>query len=367
MIMNFAKIYYVLGLSLVLVVESCKHEPEDNGDLSAYPYNPTPYTITQPAHFPPMLIPSDNPMTEQGISLGQHLFYDPILSADSTQACASCHLPQFGFTDGKAFSKGIDGIEGTRSSMSLINIGYVKSGLFWDGRSKTLEEQALLPVEDPIEMHNTWPKAMDDLRKHKDYPRMFREAFGISNKSEMSKEMAAKAIAQFERIITSTNAKYDQVQAGLAKFTDLELYGQGLYFDDDPDLPDSECWHCHNLPLGSSDDFFNNGLTLTDELSNFPDPGRGKVTSSIADNGKFRAPSLRNIKDSAPYMHDGRLSTLDDVFAHYISGGKSSPNADPLIHKLPFGPNEIKALKAFINTLQDDTVYDNPRLKNPFK
>jgi cytochrome c peroxidase len=366
--MNKLNRYSIFIVLIILSVTiSCGPEPMDNDDLTSIKYNPTTYNFDLPSHFPSMDIPANNPTTKEGISLGRHLFYDPIMSADSTQSCASCHLPEMSFTDGKAVSIGIDGIAGTRSSMSLINIAFVRSGLFWDGRAKTLEDQALLPVEDSIEMHHSWPKLEEQLRRSKRYPTMFREAFGIQNKSGINKELAVRAIAQFERTIISKDSKYDQIKQGKAKYTDLEFYGQGLYFDEDPDLPDSECWHCHNLPMATSDAFFNNGLTETSDLMSFVDKGRGNVTKSIIDNGKFRAPTLRNIKYSAPYMHDGRFATLDDVLNHYVSGGKSSPNSDPLIHNLPFSTFEIKALKAFIETLNDTNVYNNPALKNPFK
>lgn len=355
--MTFFIVFYV----------ACNTVDPKPGDLTSIVYAPEAYVLEVPAHFPQMDIPKDNPMTRQGIELGRHLFYDPILSADSTMSCASCHLPEFNFTDGKAFSTGIDGLLGKRSSMSLINIGYVNAGLFWDGRAKTLEDQALLPVEDPVELHHLWPEIVDDLKKHPTYPKMFREAFGISDKSEITKELAVKAIAQFERTIISKDSKFDKVQEGKAQFTDLELLGYGLFFDDDPDLPDTECGHCHNIPMTSSDAFFNNGLTQAATLDDFPDRGRGAVTMTKADNGKFRAPTLRNIKYSAPYMHDGRFKTLDEVFAHYKSGAKSSPTKDPLLHNLEINAQHIEGLKAFIETFTDTIFYKNPALKNPFK
>jgi cytochrome c peroxidase len=357
----------IIFASFLMTVASCEDDDNKKGDLTGIVYNPESYQVNLPSHFPALEIPADNPLTKQGILLGRHLFYDPILSADSTMSCASCHLPEFSFTDAKALSVGIDGIPGRRSSMSLINIGFVKSGLFWDGRVKTLEEQALLPVEDPVELHTTWPDVIEKIKVHPTYPKMFREAFGIKNKSEISKELAAKAMAQFERIIISKDSKFDLIQQGQAFYTDLELTGLGLFFDDDPDLPDTECGHCHNIPMATSDDFFNNGLTETNSLDGFPDIGRGKVTGSRADNGKFRAPTLRNIKYSAPYMHDGRFKTLDEVINHYKSGGKNSPNADPLLHPLAIDQYYIKALKAFIETFNDTLFYKNPDLQNPFK
>jgi cytochrome c peroxidase len=345
----------------------CKLEPVDDGDLTMITHAPTPYSLELPAHFPPMNIPADNPMTRQGIELGRHLFYDPILSRDSSMSCSTCHMPAMGFADGERFSTGIDGIKGTRSAMSLLNIGFVNSGLFWDGRVKTLEDQALLPVEDPIEMHHQWTEIMPLLQKSTRYTKMFREAFDIKNTSQITKELAAKAIAQFERTIISKDSKYDRVKEGKAKYTDLELYGFSLFFDEDPDVPDAECWHCHNVPFGSSDDFFNNGLTATSDLNAFPDPGRGKVTKSILDNGKFRAPTLRNISMTAPYMHDGQFSTLDEVFDHYNRGGKKSDNSDGLIKELFLDDFSKKALFAFIETLRDTVVIKKPELQNPFK
>jgi len=355
----------LVGFLVLLILVACnKDEPTDN--LTDIPYQISPYRIDLPAHFPNLYIPPDNPLTKQGVTLGRHLFYDPILSADSTMSCASCHLPQLAFTDALSVSTGIDGIAGKRSAMSLINIGFVSAGLFWDGRAKTLEEQALLPVEDPIEMHNTWPNVVRKLQNHSVYPRLFREAFGIESKNAITKELAAKAIAQFERIIISKDSKFDRIQQKKDFYTDLELVGQGIYFDDDPDLPDGECGHCHNTPMATSDDFFNNGLSAATTLDGFPDLGRGAITNSKADNGKFRAPTLRNIGISGPYMHDGRFKTIDEVFEHYNSGGKKSPNVDPLLRPLKLDAFHLRALKAFIETFNDTLFYKNPDIQNPF-
>ncbi|MBK9734986.1 MAG: hypothetical protein IPO92_08480 [Saprospiraceae bacterium] len=330
---------------------SCEDEEPNTGDLSYITYSPELYTIQLPKHFPSMEFPADNISTKQGVLLGRHLFYDPILSADSTMSCSSCHLPEFNFTDGKSSSTGIDGISGKRGAMSLINIGFIKSGLFWDGRVKSLEEQALLPIEDPIELHHSWSKIIDDLKVHPKYPKMFREAFGIINVSEINKELAAKAIAQFERTIISKDSKFDKVSQGIGIFTDKELLGYAVFFDTDPDVPRSECGHCHNIPMATSDGFFNNGISSAPTLEDFVDLGRGNVTGSKADNGKFRAPTLRNIKYSAPYMHNGKFNTLDEVLDHYNSGGNLSPNKDPLIHKLKLDKYYLDGLKALLKHL----------------
>jgi cytochrome c peroxidase len=367
--MRLAK-YNILILFILVIIGCGKDNPPtpQKGDLEDIEYNPTQKELNIPSHFTQMLIPEDNPTTEEGVELGRFLFYDPILSGDSTMSCAGCHFPEFGFADPEPTSTGIDGFKGTRNSMSLINVGFYKNGFFWDGRAATLEEQALLPVEDPIELHAIWPEVIEKLKIHESYPSKFRKAFGINDKSEITKELAAKAIAQFERTILSTNSKFDKITQGdqTLKYNDLELLGYSLFFDEDPDVPDAECGHCHNTPLGSSDNFFNNGIQTADNIMSFDDIGFGKITGNINDNGKMKAPSLRNIRYTAPYMHDGRFNTLDEVLTHYNEGGLSSPTKDPLIHKLGLNKIYLDAIKAFILTLEDTTYLNNPNLKSPF-
>lgn len=362
----------VLGSFIVMGCRDDKNGDEIGRDLTDVPYAPKSYDLNLPSHFPSMYIPQDNLLTEEGVLLGRHLFYDPILSVDSTISCSSCHLPELGFTDGRPLAIGVEGRVGRRSSMSLINIGFVQAGFFWDGRSKTLEDQALHPIEDPLEMANTWPKAIKAIQNHPDYPTLFRKAFGIKNSNEITKELAAKSLAQFQRTLVSKDSKFDKVEQGLDFYSDLELMGYGIFFDDDPDLPDSECGHCHNIPMSSSDDFFNNGIQSSPgDITGFADLGLGAVTGSIADNGKFRAPHLRNLKFRAPFMHNGQFNTLDEVIQHYISGGQDSPNKDPLLNDLqkakPLEPIHLQALKAFIDTFTDTVFHNNPVFKSPFE
>jgi cytochrome c peroxidase len=367
-------------LSLFFFAACCSTTSEE-GDLSQYPYKPTPYTIKKPAHFPEMDIPADNPMTNEGIALGRMLFYDPILSADSTQSCSGCHFPEGSFTDNRATSVGIDGIAGTRSSMSLMNVGFVRSGLFWDGRTQTLEAQAELPVEDPIEMHNTWVNALQDLRNHPTYPRMFREAFGMTNKADITKEHAAKALAQFERIIMSSGkSDFDRFMATNDEnaFSNEDAFeGMLLFFDKGSELglpiPDAECFHCHGGPLASTNNFFNNGLQAAAAANGYADPGQGAVLNNPLRNGFFRAPTLINIALTAPYFHNGSAKTLEDVLDHYSQGGKSSPNRDPLIHKLGLPPapqgltnQQKKQIIAFLHSMTDTVAIKNPEIQNPF-
>lgn len=359
-------LFTILAFTICLF-ESCEDPVMDLGtSLTDIKYSPTSYNLDLPAEFPPFELPDDNELTTEKVELGQHLFYDPILSADSTMSCSSCHLPEKGFTDGERISFGIDGIAGERSSMSLVNQAFYNTGLFWEGRVETLEEQALLPVEDPIELHNNWNGLMKKLRNHDLYPTLFRKAFGVDYTGEMTKEMAAKALAQFQRVIISGNSKFDRVIRDEDVFTDEELEGFEMFFDRNPDLVDAECAHCHNAPLLTTNEYRNNGLTEVENLSDFPDLGRGLVTGNPLDYGKFRVPSLRNISLTGPYMHDGRFETLEEVIEHYNSGGHFSPNRDPLLYPLGLTEEEKSNLKLFLLTLVDTSYLSNTYIQNPF-
>lgn len=363
----------------MVLLAACKDDdqpqpPGDGVDLTGIPYAPTPYHLELPPGFPSMNIPADNPLTVQGIDLGRHLFFDPILSADSTVSCASCHDPRLSFTDGKEVSIGVGGQTGTRSAMALINVGFFNNGLFWDGRAATLEDQALQPVENPVEMAERWENVEAKLQRHPMYQKKFREAFGIKNSKEITRHLAAKAIAQFERIMISSNSKFDrkiyQKDPDPFLFSDLETDGYFIYFDD---LNNSQvaghCAHCHDGgPLLTSDDYFNNGIQDVKTLDEFQDIGRGAITGKRSDNGKFRAPTLRNIALTAPYMHDGRFKTLEEVIEHYNSGGHFVENVNAQsIQPLHLSEYDKKALLAFLKTFTDTSFVNNPLLQNPFE
>lgn len=363
----------------LLVAYGCKHDPPvdplpsnctpANGSLTSIDYNPTLATLAIPANFPAMIPAPDNPLTIEGIELGRRLFYDPILSADSTMSCFSCHMQSFNFTDNEAVSEGVDGIAGKRSSMPLLNLAFNHNPLFWDGRVNTLEEQAELPVEDEIELHTTWEEVICRLTIHDDYPAYFREAFGIEDKTEITKELAAKAIAQFERSIISGNSRYDKFLRGELFPTDDELAGHDMYFDIAPNklrYPDTECGHCHGGPLLTTNEFLNNGTQEAATLEDFEDLGLGGVTNIPADNGKFRVPTLRNIEHSAPYMHDGRFQTLEEVIDHYSSGGKPSPNKDVLVYPTNLDSIQKAELLAFLKMFTDTTFMNSQVYSNPF-
>lgn len=307
------------------------------------------------------VIPIDNPQTVEGVALGKKLFFDPILSGDNTQACADCHKPQHAFTDISRFSEGIDGVLGNRNSMPLFNLAWnYNDRFFWDGRTFSLEHQALEPVTNPIEMHNTWEIVVDRLMQHSEYPELFNSAFG---EGSITKEKATKAIAQFERTLISANSKFDRFLLGEATLTPEEQNGFDVFMDESR----GDCFHCHgnpNNPLWTDNAFHNNGLDAT-----FTDLGLGEITGDPGDNGKFRSPSLRNLAYTAPYMHDGRFATLDDVINHYSEGLQSSPTIDPLMKKVNEGGVQLsdqdKAdLKAFLLSLSDPSFINNPAFQN---
>lgn len=323
------------------------------------PTGPTLYNLNIPAGFPDMDIPTDNPMTIEGIALGRMLFYDSILSADNSQSCGSCHQQAYAFTDGgKRFSEGIDKIEGTRNSMQIINSGWTEH-LFWDGRSVGLEMQALEPVPNPIEMHQSWPDAMDKLNSHPSYPDLFFKAFG---KHMIDSTLVVKAIAQFERTLISSNSKWDKYLRGEYNLTQAETRGYEIFFTEKGD-----CFHCHTTILYTDNLFHNNGLdSVPDDL------GLYDITGDENDKGKFKTPTLRNINFTGPYMHDGRFESLEDVVDFYSSGVKWSPTIDPLMKKVNQGGIQLNEddkeyLIAFIKTLTDETFISDTSFSNPFK
>ncbi|MDG1429290.1 MAG: cytochrome c peroxidase [Crocinitomicaceae bacterium] len=354
--------YLFVSFLLIVVMLSCKKDKVT--------YEATPYELEIPSHFPQMIIPEDNPMTVEGVELGRKLFYETMLSGDNSISCAECHAPSSAYSDPNQFSTGIDGIQGGRNSMALINLGW-NQAFFWDGRAKTLEEQILVPVEDPIEMHETWTNAVSELSASIEYRNMFFKAFGDGG---IDSTRVAKAIAQFLRTMISGSSKYDvmyKFENGLS----LNSTEQGIYttvtpsewagYDLFKSLNGADCFHCHNGPLMQVHKFSNNGLDAT-----FSDLGRGGVTGNPNDNGKFKVPTLRNIAYSAPYMHDGRLATLDDVINHYSNFIQMSPTIDPLIEFAGQGGVQLDALekdllKQFLMTLSDENFVNNPDFQEP--
>ncbi|WP_179344499.1 cytochrome-c peroxidase [Winogradskyella ursingii] len=348
-----------LALISVLAIVAFGCSDEDVG------YEPTPLPLNIPQIFSDNIIspviPTDNPLTVEGVALGKRLFFDTILSGDGTQSCASCHSPQNAFTDNTPTSDGIDGNFGIRNSMPLFNLAWNYGERFtWDGKELSLERQAIEPVQNPIELHSDWNDVVTRLQAHPEYPELFESAFKTST---ITKELATKAIAQFERTLISANSKFDKYSLGEATLTENELNGLNVFMDE----ARGDCFHCHgspNNPLWTDNIFHNNGLDAT-----FTDLGLGGVTGDPSDNGKFKSPSLRNLAYTAPYMHDGRFATLDEVINHYSEGLNNSPTIDPLMKKVDQGGVQLteqdKAdLKAFLLTLSDPSFINNPSFQN---
>ena len=357
---------FLLAFSAILIVACAEDQIMPSRDLEDIPYSPEPYVVDVPEGFPALEIPEDNPMTQEGVELGRRLFYDPILSADSTISCSTCHLPELAFTDGLRNSVGINGQETNRNSMSLVNVGFYYSGLFWDGRVQTLEEQSLHPIEDPIEHGNDLDVLIAKLRKHEDYAPRFRKAFGIVDRSQISRNLIGKAIAQWERIIVSGNSRYDQYIRGEISLSDEEDLGNSMFFDFDDGLKDAECNHCHNVPLFTANTYHNNGLdSVGNDYTLFKDIGLG-INGIANDTGRFRTPTLRNIALTAPYMHDSRFMTLDDVMNHYNSGIKPARNKDPLVSNLDLSKESVDALVSFMEALTDTSYLEIPQVLSPF-
>ena len=334
-------------------------------------YKATPYILDIPSHFPDMIIPSDNPMTAEGVELGRYLFYEKKLSGNNTMSCATCHMPQNSFSDPNQYSTGIDGIQGNRQSMALINMGW-EDYFFWDGRKTTLEKQILEPVINPIEMHESWKNAVAKLDQDMNYRNRFFRAFGEGGIDSLK---AAKAMAQFIRTLISGQSKFDvmykyengmpltSTEQSIFQTIDVEEWAG---YDIFKSLDGADCFHCHNGPLMRVKKFSNNGL-----LPNaFNDLGRAHVTNNPEDNYKFKVPTLRNIALTAPYMHDGRFANLDEVIEHYSSGIHMSPTIDPLIEFGSQGGVQLDAqekylLKKFLLTLTDNNFINNPKFKDP--
>ena len=327
-------------------------------------YTPIPYNLEIPSLFADKLIapviPTNNPLTEEGVALGKKLFFDKILSGNGTQSCATCHNPRSAFSDKEQFSKGIDSELGTRNSMPLFNLAWNFDERFtWDGKEFGLEKQALEPVTNPIEMHANWKKVAERLQNHPEYPTLFKQAFQTST---IDSTLVTKAIAQFERTLISSNSKFDKFLRGETTLTPQEQNGFDVFMDE----ARGDCFHCHgsnNNPLWTDNKFHNNGL---DNI--FTDLGLGKITGDPADNGKFKSPSIRNLAFTAPYMHDGRFATLDEVINHYSEGLKSSETIDPLMKKVSLGGVGLSLkdkadLKAFLLSLSDFDFINNPNFR----
>ena len=319
---------------------------------SPLPEGTRPYPVRITRRFPQVTLPTDNPLTVEGVALGKRLFFDPILSVNNSQSCSSCHDQSSAFSDPRRVSPGAHGQPGKRNAMPLFNLAWASEGLFWDGRARSLREQVLMPITDPTEMGESIGNVLSKLRADATYPADFQKAFvdGITSVT------LAKSLEQYLLTLVSQDSGFDRAVRKRGELTEQEKQGLSLFVTEhDParGLRGADCFHCHGGTLFTDNRFHNNGLALESG-----DIGQMAITGNTADRGKFKTPSLRNIALTAPYMHDGRFATLEEVIDHYNSEVKRTETLDPNLGKHPaaglgLSEPEKKALVAFLKTLTD--------------
>ena len=371
------------------------HQIQDVLNLPASPYNYAPQNVPAAFAREAALVdntPPDNLLDDRRATLGRVLFYDTLLSANEEVSCASCHRQEIGFTDDAQFSEGFEGGLTGRNSMSLINSRYYANGaMFWDERALTLEHQVLMPIQDAVEMGVSLEELVSRVEDSAYYPALFTLTFGDP---AVTSDRISVALANFVRSIVSHNSPYDQglaqaggdPQAPFVNFTPEENRGKDLFFRGQNG--GANCAVCHLAPAPGAprgrgaprptsiffvDGVSNNGLT--DGRGVDEDLGHGEVSRRVADNGKFKSPSLRQTALTGPFMHDGSLETLRDVIDHYSEGIQAHPNLDPRLRQGPNGPPQRlnlsdadkDALEAFLHTLTDESLSADERFSNPFR
>lgn len=362
------KKYVVVITALMLGLWACKKDDVDAPECNVPQLDETPYVLEHQG-FPNPDIPSDNPLTKSKVKLGRMLFYDRRLSGNQTQSCADCHLQSDGFSDIRTFSIGAEGQPGNRQAMAAINLAWNHNGFFWDGRAAQLREQALLPIQDPLEMNETLPNLVNKLSGIEAYNDQFVRAFGDET---ITADRIGLALEAFMFTIVANNSKYDRYLRGEETLTASEERGRELFFTEyNPFFPEqsgADCAHCHTGITLENDDYMNNGL---DEDAEFTDLGRFEVTDDEADKAKFKVTTLRNIELTPPYMHDGRFATLEEVVEHYNSGIKESSTVDPAILAtkdtgLMLTEQDKADLVAFLKTLTDESITSDARFASPW-
>jgi len=356
----------LLVMLLGVVVFSCKKaliDPSGTIALDTTPYNLDYNTLADPN------LPGDNPLTREKVELGRMLFYENLLSGDGSMSCSSCHNQSNAFSDTARLSTGIDGLFGHRQAMAIFNMAWNDNEFFWDGRAHFLRDQALKPIQDPLEMHETLPNTIAKLEAKGRYRVQFSKAFGDDS---ITSERISLALEAFMFTLVYNQSKYDRYLTGTATLSESEERGRALFFAEYnpffPELSGADCAHCHSGSNFENDQYMNNGLDDEAQISDF---GRQAVSGSAADKGKFKVPSLRNIALTHPYMHDGRFRTLEEVVDHYNTGIHASTTLeDPLAYSMSTGlmltAQDKKDLVNFLKTLTDYQFIKNPAFGSPF-
>lgn len=335
-------LYSIFGLFLFLF--ACKKD---------VPFEPvSQLSFVVPPHFPaPVYNFANNPVSEEVFELGRHLFYDIRLSSDYSVSCASCHKLSAAFSDvGKPLSQGVGGAFGDRNSPGLSNLAW-HPAFMWDGGVNHIELSSLAAITHPAELNMDFAVLLNRLRGIAEYQVMFERAFGSQG---IDDQRFFYAMTQFTGLMISASSKYDDVLQGKASFTTQEQAGKDLF--------DLHCSSCHTSVLQTDFSYRNNGLD-----AEFDDQGRMLITNNPDDLGKFRVPSLRNVALTAPYMHDGRFSNLDQVLNHYAQGVQNSATLDPILSQsMGLNASERMAIIVFLHTLTDTKFTQDQRFSNPF-
>lgn len=337
----------VILLVLLATFFSCRKEEQQPVQQDA-----NGYYLQVPAGFPQPNIPKDNLLTNSRIALGRRLFYDPVLSRDSTRSCGSCHFANLAFSDSTAVSFGIEGRPGTRNAPTLANVVYQKK-LLREASVPTLEMQILVPIQEHNEFDFNILEIAARLNRMPEYVALAREAYG----RDPDAFVITRSIAAFERTLLSGNSPFDQwfFQSKNTAMTAAAKRGYDLFQSER-----LSCSKCHEGFLFTNQQVANNGLYEV-----YPDSGRMRLTGLESDRAMFKIPSLRNVAVTAPYMHDGSLPTLESVIGYYDSGGQAHPNKSPLVHPLGLTVGEKADLIAFLNSLTDHEFLNNPAYRAP--
>jgi cytochrome c peroxidase len=333
------------------------------------------YEFPDILNFSDMPANPENPATKVGVALGRKLFFDPILSANNTVSCATCHDPSKAFASSFAVTPGVDGALGRRNAPPLINLAWFKA-FNWDGKETKVRNQNIHPVPSVVEMALPWATAVERIKADTAYAAAFATAFPDEDITEFT---ITKALEQFQMTLISYNSPFDKYVREEAPLSTAALRGFEIFRTEKGD-----CFHCHSesnspeLFVTTRLIFTNNGLDTVETLNDFLDFGRGDITGDENDNGKFKIPTLRNLAYTAPYMHDGRFNTLDEVINMYDKGVAPSPNVDPLFLAdaekrleelghwgLNLTPQEKSDLKAFLLSLSDEEFITNPEFQEP--
>jgi cytochrome c peroxidase len=334
--------YWIFIFFIFLVVAGCERDvpiPEQN------------LTVV-PAHFPASVYPIPTSHAEKKqAELGRRLFYETLLSQDSSISCASCHLQSAGFSDpGKQVSKGVNGLSGIRNSPSLANLAWFPS-FMWDGGVNHIEVMPVAPISDPVEMNLKLADLLQRLNSNAQYGALFKEAFG---ESSINSQNLLVSFARFMASMISAGSAYDSFVTGTSTALNAQEKSGLLVFR-------TRCSSCHTEPLFTDFSYRNNGIAFSSV-----DSGRQRVTQQVSDKGKFKVPSLRNVAVSPPYMHDGRFQTLEEVLTHYVQPQNAS-YSDALIGTgIALSASERQALLSFMNTLTDYSYLSNKNLGSPF-